>query len=373
MTIKRRRSDDGHELIKAKTLVPRHTITCTVNSVTKVHTQNHPLDRQQATITTAVGKPLINDDVDPATPPLFTCFSRLPSELRALIWRDAYVDHLDVQPSVCIYHGGTIPVGEEDDGGKPPRAGQASRGVRFNYARPIVHPESGLLETVCREARAVCMVQRGVKTSLAKGERKQSPGTGPVTTSDHLPSRAFNTEIDTLYIDRQKRHGDGSTILFYLGDRTQWARHVRHLAVPFSLARDIARQPGLLRHFKSLKSISLVFPTSSEHQELDRQVMFWSSPAIPISTPARRIRLRTLTRRELASILVEDDPRRPSSTLAARSWAHDGESIRDFMEYLKTSIYKRTRWTDSLNNDMRNFYWSDDGVFKFDMQGCAFA
>lgn len=369
MTTKRRRSDHGHEHTIAKKLVLQHTTRTIASSVTASRTLDNPQARRQATHATARSSHQNNNDLDPVTPPIFTCFSSLPSELRVLIWRDAYMDHLDSQPSVCVYHGGTIPVGEEDDDGKPPRASQASRGVRFNYATPTVHPESALLETVCREARSVCMAQRGVETSLIEDERQQSPESGPVITSQRLPSRAFNPEIDTLYIDRQKRHGDGSTIVFYLGDRTQWARHVRHLAVPFSLALDIARQPGLLRYLKSLESISLVLPTSST---LDRQVMLWSAPAIPRSTPARRIRLRTLTRQELASIRVIDDPRRPHLARVP-SWALDDQIVLDFMLQVETSIGKRIRMMDDFREQLQSLYWSDVGVFRLDMRGCVFA
>ncbi|KAH7018075.1 uncharacterized protein B0I36DRAFT_368123 [Microdochium trichocladiopsis] len=326
----------------------------------------------------------------PLVSPSFAYFTRLPSEIRFLVWREAYLEHLASQPCVCIYQGGTIPIGDEDDTSKMAGAGMASRGVRYNHAPPRVHPESALLETVCREARLTCIAQRGIRNApnqaelapASHGKAESAAGSEVgILPPLRLPSRVFDTAKDILYIDRQKRHGDGSTIVFYLGDRTQWVRHVRHIALPFSLALDIAWQPALLRHLTSLETISLVFPLNihSAHnprapsQELQRrEVMLWSSITLPSPTPTQRLSLRTLTAEELEELRVKDDPRRPPSTLVGRNWARGGETGRAFIELVKSSIGNRIRRTDEYSKELQRFYWTPDGSFKFEIEGCVF-
>ncbi|KXJ86407.1 hypothetical protein Micbo1qcDRAFT_179941 [Microdochium bolleyi] len=330
---------------------------------------------------------------------LFTCFARLPSELRTLVWREAYLDLLASQPCVCIYQGGTLPMDDIND--VSGFGGRGARGLRYNHAVPAVYPESAPLEVVCREARRVCAAQR---CRAARPRRQASPaaetgpdgamekGTPPTTTASGpqlpLPSRDFNPATDILYIDRQKRHGDGSTIVFYLGDRTQWVRHIRHIALPFSLILDIARQPALLRHLVSLEKISLVFPVTSttglesrshDHPASGRgqmtptAVTLWSSISLPTPTPTRRVRLRALSTSEMAQLRIMDDPWRPPSTLAEqRSWTRDGETGRDFVELVKSSIGNCIRRTDQYSRDLQRFYWdAEDGSFRITVEGCV--
>ncbi|KAJ1324054.1 2EXR family [Microdochium nivale] len=330
---------------------------------------------------------------------IFTCFTKLPSELRALVWREAYLELLALQPCVCIYQGGTLftdDISDMDKAGKPVIGGHVARGLRYNHATPVVHAESAQLESVCREARLVCVGQRG---KMTKASRVRPPASSDDGSQQHsgqgtpapvlkqpspLPTRLFDPAIDVLYIDRRKRHGDGSAIVFYLGDRTSWVRHVRHIAFPFSLVLDIARRPALLRHLSSLEKISLVFPAtertrtqdhppSGPEQLVSSVVTLWSSIMLPTSTPSQRVGLRALGHREMAALRIKDDLRCPPSTFAEqRSWPLDGETGRNFVELVKSSIGNRIRRTDQYSLDLQKFYWNADGTFKFVVEGCVF-
>ncbi|KAI0127569.1 hypothetical protein BJ170DRAFT_378831 [Xylariales sp. AK1849] len=177
-------------------------------------------------------------------------FSKLPLELKAMIWRPVMPDNV----SEVAMLTGSLPV---DDG---------------PAAHVVIYTAYPVLMHVCREWRAYAISQTVFRYSQLAGM--------------DVPSRPFRPDIDVLYLSV----GDFPPSWLNGEEHAPAVRHVAtepHLFLSYGV-----RTIPLFTYFKHLETISVVLPSSSGHHLLTD-----TSPV-----PTRRCRLRHINTSAMGDI-----------------------------------------------------------------------
>ncbi|GAP82645.2 hypothetical protein SAMD00023353_0101770 [Rosellinia necatrix] len=200
----------------------------------------------------------------------FTCFPLLPPELRLMIWDIAVLSIPDV-PELVIQDGSSF---------HPRKRGPPPMLVRTGFAAAM---------HVNREARATAM-RRGCFTyaevpapPVPPGARRRGADRG--TRKLSVPVRAFRPELDVLFLPwegwrsffllRELYHDDGG------GDEDDdWLASLQHLAVDACLSRNMAVLVRQLPLFRSLRTLTVVLPTS-ETPVKTASMVYLPGPPLP--------------------------------------------------------------------------------------------